>query len=233
MIDIYDIVKNEIFSNINLDVKVIDVVATGVTNVVTLCNNKWIRVGQYLTDSSDRLWQITSIASNGDVSLKKPTGASDLSKRDILTVKSPKFLFGTHISANNEYTLRGNDNRVKLPLIWLVESIQETEYGIMSSKERDSQIRLYFLDDNNPTQYLNEDFRLNVVSPMIALKDEVIRVIQNNRLFDILENWQTRPITRFGNENEKGYFENILSDNLSGVELVITLPIFKTGSCKC
>lgn len=233
MVDIYDIVKDQIFANIDLTVKVNEVVATGVTNVVTLCNNKWIRVGQYLTDADSRLWLITSIASNGDVSVTKPSGAIDLIKRQTLTIKAPKFLFGTHTSANNEYTLRGQDNRVKLPLVWLVESISESEYGIRQSKERDSQIRLYFLDDNDPSQYLNEDFRLNVVSPMIALKDEIIRVIQNNLLFDVLDDWRTRPVTRFGNENEKGVFENILSDNLSGVELVITLPIFKSGSCLC
>jgi hypothetical protein len=234
MRDIYDIVKEEIFDNIDLNVKVITAnTSSGGTQVVTLCNNKWIRVGQNLTDSGDNLWIITAIATNGDVTLTVPSGESDLVRDAILTIKHPQWLFGTHWSANNEYTLKGNDSRVKLPLIWLVENVEETEYGIRSSKERDSRVRIYFLDDNNPTQYLNADYRLNVVSPMIALKDEVIRVIKDNLLFGVLESWQTRPLTRFGNEEEKGYFENILDENLSGVELRITLPINKKKNCKC
>ena len=91
----------------------------------------------------------------------------------------------------------------------------------------------FFLDDNNPEQFNNVDYRQKVVSPMIALKDEFLLVIQKNVLFEDYGSCRTRPITRFGNEDEKGSFENILDENLSGVELRITLPINKSGNCKC
>lgn len=234
MTDIYDIVKNEIFDNIDSTVTIVSIVSTGGgSTVVSLCNNKWIRVGQSLTDSDPKAWVITSIASNGDVTLTDPTAPTALVKRQVLTIKAPNWLFGTHWSAGAEYTLRGSDNRVKLPLVWMVEQIREEEYGIKSSLERTSDIRVYFLDDNNPEQYLNADYRSNVVSPMIGLKDEFNRVIKDNILFDVIESFRTRPLTRFGNEEEKGYFENILDDNLSGVEEIVSLPIFKVDECKC
>ena len=238
MVDIYDIVQDEIFDLMDNTVKIISasVLSGEGTQLIELCANKWIRVGQSMTDIYDKEWIIQSISSIGLVTVLKPTGGSDLERNDILTIKSPKFLFGTHRSADDEYkdrVYKDADNRNQLPLIWLVESISETEYDYTKTKERDSDIRLYFLDDNNPEEYMNDDYRRNVVSPMIGLKDEFIRVVQNNILFDKLVSWKTRPITRFGNEDEKGYFENILSDNFSGVELRVTLPIFKTTRCKC
>lgn len=234
MIDIYDIVQDEIFANIDKTVEITAIVsAGGGSTVVTLCKNKWIRVGQVITDGLSKEWLIASIAANGDVTLTDPTSPTALVKRQVLTIKDPQYLFGTHWSANNEYTLRGKDSRTKLPLVWLVENIREEEFGIKSSLERNAQLRFYFLDDNNPTQYLNADYRLNVITPMIGLKDAFIQAVKDNLLFDVLESWTTRNLTRFGNENEKGYFENVLDENLSGVELVITLPIFKRGDCKC
>lgn len=234
MRDIYDIVKDDIISAMDNTVKIVSADAvSGGTQDIILCDNKWIRVGQYLTDADSKKWKINSIGNDGIVNVTKPTGATDLVKRQVLTLRSPQFLFGTHYSANNEYVLKGNDNRVKLPLIWLVETIRETEFDRTKSLERKSDLRLYFLDDNNPKQYLNADYRANVVTPMLGLKDEFIKVVQSNVLFDLLGDWQIRPITRFGNEDEKGSFENILDDNLSGVELTISLPIFKNKNCNC
>lgn len=235
MRDIYDLVQDEIFNNIDNTIKVESITApSGGNQVVTFCNNKWIRVNQVVKDSLNREYKVISISQNGNVTLKLPTGVTSIAKREIFDIKEPKFIFGSKINANNEYNLRGKDNRTKLPLCWLVESINETEYNLKSSKERDVTLRFYLLDDNNPSQYLTSDYRLNVVTPMIALKDEIKRVIENNVLFELPNAYNTRTITRFGNENESGVFENIIDDNLSGVELSVTLPIYKSGkNCKC
>jgi len=175
MRDIYDIVKDEIFDNINTEVKVLRVISVvGTTQKIEVCNNKWVRVGQYMTDSSNKQWKVIE-----------------------------------------------------------VENIGEEEYDQTSNIERRSDIRVFFLDDNNPEQFDNVDYRQKVVSPMIALKDEFLRVINSNVLFENYGSCRTRPITRFGNEDEKGSIENILDENLSGVELRITLPINKSGNCKC
>lgn len=234
MRDIYDIVKTDIFNSINSNVKVlsVDAVANG-TQKVYLCSNKWLRVGDIITDITNHTFEVLTIA-NDYIIIKITNVNNKLSKGENVSIKAPKFLFGTHTSANNEYMMYSNDNVNRLPLIWLVEAISIEEYGLMSSLEQKPSLKFYFLDENNPVEYLNEDYRLNVVSPMIALKDELIRVIQENKYFGLIERWKTRTITRFGNENEKGVFENILNDNLSGVELVIDIPIFKPSKkCKC
>ena len=232
MKDIYDIVQDEIFNKLNKSVKILTVSNVTTVFTVELCDNKWIRVGQDLTDVGGKLWKITAISSTGVITCNKPIGATNLVKYQVLTIKQPFFLFGTQVNANNTYLKLNKYSRLKLPLVWLVESISETEYGVRSNIERKSSIKVLFLDDNNPKQYLTNDYRLNVVSPMIGLKDAFIKTILNNNLFDDLESWNTKPFTRLGAESDNGFINNIIDENLSGVELTITLPIRKTN-CKC
>ena len=144
MKDIYDIVQDEIFDNLNKSVKILTVSNVTTVFTVTLCDNKWIRVGQDLTDLGGKLWRITEIDINGVITCTKPTGATDLVKYQILTIKQPIFIFGTKINANNDYLKLGRDSRLKLPLIWLVESVSEEEYGVKSNLERKSNIRVLF-----------------------------------------------------------------------------------------
>ena len=232
MKDIYNIVQDEIFTLLDKSVKITSVSNISTVFTVELCHNKWVRVGQDLTDTDDKLWRITSIDIDGIITCNKPTGATDLVKHQTLTIKQPIFIFGTQINANNTYLKLNKDSRLKLPLVWLVASINEEEFGVRSSIERKSSIKVLFLDDNNPKQYLTNDYRLNVVSPMIGLKDEFIRVVQDNNLFETLDNWNVKTFDRLGQESDNGFINNIIDENLSGVELTITLPIRKTN-CKC
>lgn len=233
MKDIFDIVKDEIVDKIDKTVKIISVSNVGSVFTIELCNNKWLRVGQNLNDGT-HLWKVTSINSVGIITSTKPTGATDLVKRQILTLKTPTFLAGTKIAVNNEWLLKDNDLRNKLPLIWLLESIDEQEFGIKSAIERKSKLRILFLDDNNPKQYAKvNDFRKNTVIPMLNLKDSFNEAVEKNHLFDYVESWNTKPFTRFGTENENGMLKNILDADLSGVQEDITLPIYKRKECKC
>jgi hypothetical protein len=232
MKDIFDIVKDEIIDKIDLTVKVISVSNVGSVFTIELCNNKWIRPNQYLNDGSHN-WLITAINSNGIITATKPNGATNIVKRQSLTIKAPTFMSGTKIAVNSEWLNLTNDLRNKLPLIWLLESVEEQEFGVKSSIERKSKTRVLFLDDNNPKQYLIKDYRKNVVSPMLGLKDSFVDAINKNLIFDYIESWGSKPFTRFGTENENGYLNNILDADLSGVQLDITLPIYKRKDCKC
>jgi hypothetical protein len=232
MKDIFDIVKDEIIDKIDLTVKVVSVSNVGSIFTIELCNNKWVRVNQYLNDGTHN-WLITAINSNGIITATKPSGSSNITKRQILTIKEPTFMSGTKLAVNSEWLSLTNDMRNKLPLIWLLESIEEQEFGIKSSIERKSKIRVLFLDDNNPKQYLIKDYRKNVVSPMLGLKDSFNDAIKKNLIFDYIESWNIKPFTRFGTENENGYLNNILDADLSGVQLDITIPIYKRKECKC
>jgi hypothetical protein len=67
---------------------------------------------------------------------------------------------------------------------------------------------------------------------MTKLADEFVKIVQSDRSFLRVDNWEIVEFSRFGTEQENGYFKNILDANLSGVELKIKLTKYKEN-CKC
>ena len=68
---------------------------------------------------------------------------------------------------------------------------------------------------------------------MSLLAEEFIKVVEEDRNFLTLEEYDVINFTRFGAEQENGYFKNILDANLSGVELRIKLSKYKNTTSKC
>lgn len=235
MRDIVDIVKNEIVAKINNSVEITSVSALSSNQqIIRLCSNKWCRVGKYLSDQDHFKWLIVSIDPAGFITVEKPQFSTGLVARQILYLHPPGFLFGTAKSANVEFVDRINAEESIFPLIWLVEWIREKEL-FRSSIERESDIRVYFLDEVDIKEYMNEDFRSEGVAPMLELKDGFNDAIRDNiQYFTKTTECVTRPITRFGEQDEKtGYFKNILNNDLSGCEETITLKVNRVEECKC
>jgi hypothetical protein len=67
---------------------------------------------------------------------------------------------------------------------------------------------------------------------MERLCDEFIKVVEANRNYQTIENYDIITFSRFGVERDNGMFQNVLDANLSGVELRITLTKYKEN-CKC
>jgi hypothetical protein len=120
----------------------------------------------------------------------------------------------------------------KTPLIWLLEVIRLRRFGRDSVIEFESDLRMFFLDETNVAQYYTADHRENVVYPMERLCDEFIKVVEANRNYQTIENYDIITFSRFGVERDNGMFQNVLDANLSGVELRITLTKYKEN-CKC
>jgi len=131
-----------------------------------------------------------------------------------------------------EWTLADSNLENKLPLIWLLEVISETGYGRGSSLEKDIETRLFFLDETDPSQYYTKDHREQVVVPMQKLMLELLKQIDEDRMYQSVENYRYKTFSRFGVEQETGVIENILDANLSGVALELTLSRYKQN-CKC
>jgi hypothetical protein len=67
---------------------------------------------------------------------------------------------------------------------------------------------------------------------MQNLANEFINQIAKMRQFKVIEDYELITFSRFGVEQQTGMFQNILDANLSGVELRITLTMYK-ANCKC
>lgn len=196
-----------------------------------VCNTKWARVGKIITDSLNRKFKITQIGYDEFIIADPVSGGAEVLDGTCYLI-NPFFITGTKKATNMEWTLADSNLENKLPLIWLLEVISETGYGRGSSLEKDIETRLFFLDETDPSQYYTKDHREQVVVPMQKLMLELLKQIDEDRMYQSVENYRYKTFSRFGVEQETGVIENILDANLSGVALELTLSRYKQN-CKC
>jgi len=195
-----------------------------INEYTTVCDSKYSRIGKYVTDEAQDEFLITDL--DPDKWIK--AGTSD----GILSLQKPYFLSGTRISANREWTISTADLTKKTPIIWLLSDVRYFQYGRGSVYDWESEVRLFFLDEGDAVNYYSADYVSNVVNPMSRLADLFIEAVNKDRQYKTLDQYEMINFTRFGAEDPKGYIQNILDANLSGVELRISLTKYKEN-CKC
>jgi hypothetical protein len=205
--------------------------STAIPDVLDFCKTKWGRKGKLIEDENGNLFQITSINYDEEIgAVSVPSGINFTDGAYLLP--EPFFISGTKLATNREWTIADSNLMRKTPIIWLLETIDETRFGRGDSREFEASLRMFFLDETDIKNYYTEDHRREVVLPMQKLVAEFIEVVNSDVRFKAVEDYRMRTFSRFGVENENGMFQNILDANLSGVELTVTLTKFKTN-CKC
>jgi len=200
--------------------------------ITEYCNTKWARKGKTVTDSSDNEFLITAIEYDDNItsdSLTIPFPALD----GLTYLPKPFFISGTKLATNREWTIAGKDVTEKTPIIWLLETIRERKFGRESVYDRESEVRLFFLDETNVRNFYTEDHRREVVFPMEKLINTFIATVSDNRKFKTIEDYTVRTFSRFGVEQDNGMIKNILDANLSGAELILTLTKYKENCKVC
>ena len=211
----------------------VDKTITGKYDALTgrtyVCQTKWARIGKTVTDSSNNVFTILELVDDKYIVANDVNGVH---LNGVITLNTPYWITGTKMSANREWTIAGNHLTDKTPLVWLLELIRYKSYGRDSTLDFETELRLFILDETNITQFYVADHREQVVLPMENLANEIMNVINANRKFVRVEEYNVYSFSRFGVEKETGMFQNILDANLSGVELRFTLKKYKEN-CKC
>ena len=194
------------------------------------CATKWARVGKKLYDEVGNEFLITEVVENSYI---VATNKDQVTFNGTYYLNPPFFISGTKLATNLEWTKK--DPRVveKTPLVWLLEFISLTKYGRESAIDFETELRIFFLDETNISQFKNKQHRTNVVSPLGQLLGEFIEVIKNDRRFKKVESYDVLTFSRFGTETDAGAFQNVLDANLSGLELRITLEKYKENCLIC
>jgi hypothetical protein len=84
----------------------------------------------------------------------------------------------------------------KTPIIWLLETIDETRFGRGDSREFEASLRMFFLDETDIKNYYTEDHRREVVLPMQKLVAEFIEVVNSDVRFKAVEDYRMRTFSR-------------------------------------
>ena len=197
-----------------------------------ICNTKWMRVGQIVEDSNGDQYVIVSIEYDEYVTWEPVDQSNTNDLEGVITLPEPYWITGTQLATNREWTISSPNLSSKLPLVWLLEVIRMRKYGMESTLDFDADIRMFFLDQTNPTQYYTEDHRNLVMYPMEKLCEEFLNVVNEDPRFVRYDDYELITFSRFGTEQRDGMFANILDANLSGVELRIRLVKYK-ANCIC
>jgi hypothetical protein len=201
------------------------------TEQTNVCATKWARVGKYVTDSNGAIYRITDVQIDEYIKAE-PIAPNGPPLDGVINLPNPYWITGTRTATNREWTIKDNNLLDKTPIVWLLETLRFRQYGRQSTFDFDADLRIFFLDETDPVNYYTADHRENVVFPMQNLANEFISTIARLRQFKVIDDYELITFSRFGVEQQPGMFQNILDANLSGVELRITLTMYK-GNCKC
>lgn len=228
--------SKEITQIINGLVSDIDYTIDGEWDAINLrtnvCKSKWARVGKVVADSSGYEYLITEIEIDEWIKTTPVDPANLNPLNGVIYLSVPFYLSGTKIATNNEWTKSTNNLTTKTPLVWLLEVLRIRKYGRGDSRDFECDVRMFFLDETDIRNYYTKDHRENVVYPMQNLAMEFIEIVQKNRQYETLDEWEFITFSRFGVEKDNGMFQNVLDANLSGVELRVRLVKYKVN-CKC
>lgn len=196
-----------------------------------VCDTKWLRVGKKVSDEADNVYTITKVVEDEYIE-STPVLVSSPPLEGKIYLPAPYYISGTRMATNREWTISNSKMSEKTPLAWLLEIIRMTKRGRESAIDFESELRMFFLDETDIRNYYTADHRENVTYPMEKLAKEFMKVIDEDRRFETIFEYQLITFSRFGVESLQGMFENILDANLSGVELRVNLVKYKTN-CKC
>jgi hypothetical protein len=151
---------------------------------------------------------------------------------DTFTPYAVKFFYGNIRETANELKeyLQARD---KTPMLYFYEEFKERFYEEPDTNiERESDLRLFFLTQADFKDWQRQDFQDNAIMPMRRLTEHYIEQLKNTARVANLTTWETVNKTRFGVFiNEKGVDKAYWADNLSGIELRITIELLKPDNC--
>jgi hypothetical protein len=156
-------------------------------------------------------------------------------KGDLIFPKKPFYFHGTPIATGNELAIIGNSTD-KLPMVYLLEIIQDSfPNELTSSIDRETTVRLFFLDEANFEDWDTDQHYSQAIQPQANYALAFRKYLQNHRSIGLLQG-STDLIYRakFGlSVTQNGVSRNLFAENLSGVEMELTLPIKKSLDCLC
>lgn len=228
--NIQDIVKG-IAENIDKTLIVVKVdLPEARTSKLFLCEFKFLQVGDTVLDEENR--PSTVMTKGVDfITVYKEEPFVWTSKK-ITIVKQLYFFEGTPLRTNAEWQQYSKNILTKTPFLWLVEPTNERFLSRGAGLERESDLRLFFLDKMQPHKLTNE-VQSTVISYLRTWVDAFLLAIEKSKDFAELEGYDYKALTYFGIESRDGYTEQIIDSDLSAIEIRLALPIRKGAKCLC
>jgi hypothetical protein len=199
---------------------------------IYVCDTINIREG-----SSFKINSTSFVAKKVDLDLKKITYNSLVAPvvGDNIFGATPFFWHGTPIAVGNELQ-RILQSENKLPMVYLYEIItDEFDNDSESAIDRESSLRLFFLDEANFADWDTDEHYSGAIIPMASYAEALLKYLEKNSGVGEIKNFSMSYYAKFGLNIKvnSGHVQNLFPENVSGVEVRFTLPILKKLSCEC
>ena len=199
------------------------------TQTLNVCNTYWV---EFMTEIeiSAIMYPIASVVKDTSITI---TGSRPFDNK--FKVVKPTFYSGTIKQTNLELSQDNKDVLERSPMAYLFRDIEDTFLPLDSFIERETSIRLFFLSSENFEDFTAEKNSEESLEPLRQLAYYFIdEVVKKSKLIGRIESsYNVRDYSKFGTEDANGYVNNIFNDQLSGVEVAITLPIKRDETCGC
>jgi hypothetical protein len=229
---ISDIIKQYIVDKLDNTLTILSVQApANDLQTVTFCNIKWLRCYDFIMIGS-QAYVVDSYNGN-TVRFEIAEGADPIGVDDIVTINRPLFLNGTLSNTKLEWNKYGDDERAKLPFIWLVSPTDVVTASPQNGRTKTAPVKLWFVHWSN-WQKLNADRQDEAIRPLMALVDEFVDTIERqSHVFEDYDNFTARDFPKLGVETPNGVGKTLFDSTLSGIEFDSSLKIFHRYCEKC
>lgn len=206
------------------------------TCTIFTCDTKWVQSKEDFSvtiDGND--FPVVSIVANESITIE---GACPVV--DSFEVYPPFFFHGTVSDTNSQLNNISNDDADKTPMSYLYEPFVENMQDQESSLEMISPIRIFFLSYADMKSWFTPEHYNETIIPMKNLARGFEQAIHDSELIDTLGEYSRISRVKFGvprnrsQKDSKGYEKARFDMELSGVEILLSLPIKKNrANCDC
>ena len=205
------------------------------------CDTLHTRVGKSVVIDGNS-YEITTVVTNQYIEV---TGTDSLDttvasfQTDILN-----FFNGSLSDTNIDRKLAKQQQLEQVPFFWNRAPFEyeknDTSEG--DNVEKTASLVWYLLDVSRPfgsgdganSAWLDTEFHVNCITPLENLLENRIEkyIRDNEQIFGDFGSYRVRPLPHVGQEDDKGTYQALFDEHLSGIEVRIDLPFMYQG-CNC
>ena len=158
-----------------------------------------------------------------------PVGHTNPVTVDTFDLDAPIFFHGTVSETDREVVLFMLENPDSYPIAYLFENIRETiSLDRLNPVDRTAPIQLFLLDIANYADNLSEDYLEDVLKPLSNIETKFLEVIRKDKTIGKLTGTYNRGnLSKFARFDNNGATKLVFSEELTALEIGITLPIRK------
>ena len=197
------------------------------TQTLTTCDTYWIRKYLDITINSVE-YSVLSFVKDVSITISSTTLVTSTS----FVLTAPYYFHGSPMQVNNEFLIKKNEAN-KYPLVYLVESLTDNHYEELDGKDKDMNLRIFFLDSfANKNDEVDAHYT-NVIVPLNASLDYFVELLKSNSTTLPFSYDVTNRVKVGVYSTNQGNTSQIFEDPLDGVEFVATVTTLKSTNCKC